>query len=69
MNSDSDIPLFSKTVKPYPTHSLREYLAHQSIVNSENLEDPTSPVLEIEVDIGDGRKELLSINSSTNIDL
>lgn len=51
----------SKSSSGCPTRSLREYLAHQSVHQSEPTDPDSAVTLDIVVEIGDGRKETLSI--------
>ena len=58
----------SNTYKAYPTRSLREYLAHQSVsLHISEQSQLIAPSVEIELDVGDGRKEIIEVNAFTNI--
>lgn len=50
-----------------PTRSLREYLAYQSVQNSEQEEERRACRFEVEVDMGDGRSEVIVVDEETDI--
>ena len=62
---------------PHGTCSLKEYLAYQSVQNTEGEEEPLFPpeipphseglLLQIEIDVGDGRCEVIEVREGTDI--
>jgi hypothetical protein len=63
----------------YPTRSLREYLAYQSVHHSEETEMQFQQVeidqqdqkmfrFEVEVEVGDGRSQVIVVDEATNIE-
>lgn len=54
----------------YPTRSLREYLAYQSVDEAEAEEGGMAAVhdrVEVEVEIGNGRSEIIIVDAQTDI--
>jgi hypothetical protein len=59
-----------RVAKGYPTCSLREYLAYESVHHSEENDLPSSapPRIEVEVDVGDGRSQVIVVDGETDIE-
>lgn len=54
----------------YPTRSLREYLAYQSVDHTEHHDPPQSapPRIEVEIEVGDGRSQVIVVDAQTDIE-
>jgi hypothetical protein len=76
----SESRLVWNILNSYPTNSLKEYLEYESahcteqtdhklkINNTSDHDSTETSTFEIEIDIGDGRSEVILVNSKTDID-
>lgn len=52
----------------YPTRSLREYLAYRSAERDPDPPASAPPRIEVEVDLGDGRSQVIVVDARTDIE-